>query len=197
MVVAGCTGSGKTRWTMKLMKNLSNMYDKPVKTILYCYGIWQDLFEEVQKIPGVELVEGLPPKERLAEMEDALIVLDDLIHRVVADPEMELLFTQKCHHQKLSVVLLTQNVFQQGKHARTISLNTWYTILFENARDRQQIATLGRQLFPGKTAGFLQAYDDAVSEPYGYLVVDTAPQSRYRLRTHVFPDEDPVVYVLR
>ena len=197
MVIAGCTGAGKTRWTLRLLKNLGHMYDVPPRRVLYCYGIWQDLYEDIQRLPSVDMIEGLPSKEMLEGMENTLVILDDLVHRVIGDPEMELLFTQKCHHQKLSVIMLTQNVFQQGKHARTITLNTWYLVLFENARDRQQVATLGRQLFPGKHKGFMEAYDDATSEPYGYLVIDTAPQSRYRLRTHVFPGEDPVVYALR
>ena len=196
MTVVGCTGSGKTMWTLRLLKNLPRMYDVPPAGVLYCYGIWQDLYEDIQNLPGVEMVEGLPSKETLEGMENTLIVLDDLVHRVVADPEMEVLFTQKCHHQKLSVIMLTQNAFQSGKHARTITLNNWYMVLFENVRDRQQVASLGRQLFPGKQKGFMKAYDDATSEPYGYLVIDTSPQSRYRLRTRVFPGEDPVVYTL-
>ena len=41
------------------------------------------------------------------------------------------------------------------------------------------------------------AFADATSLPFGYLVVDMSPHSEdtYRLRTHVFPGEDPIVYV--
>ena len=63
-----------------------------------------------------------------------LIVIDDLMHRVVEDKEMELLFTQGTHHKCVSVILITQNLYPRGKHARTIALNTWYLVLMKNLR---------------------------------------------------------------
>ena len=45
---------------------------------------------------------------------------------------------------------------------------------------------LGRQLYPVKSKGFLQAYEDALnSDKYGYFVVDMGPYAdgRYRLKT--------------
>ena len=66
-------------------------------------------------------------------------------------------------------------------------------------RDVSQVGILGRQLYPGKTKGFLKAYEDALSVgKHGYFVVDICPhaQDQYRLRTRVFPGEDPIVYRL-
>ena len=40
-----------------------------------------------------------------------LIVIDDLVHRVVEDKQMELLFTQGTHHKCVSVILITQNLY--------------------------------------------------------------------------------------
>lgn len=110
---------------------------------------------------------------------------------------MELLFTQGCHHRRLSVLFLTQNLYVQGSRSRTIALNTTYLVLMKNVRDVSQIATLGRQLYPGKSKVLMQAFEDATATPYGYLVVDMSPHSEdtYRLRTHVFPSQDPVIYV--
>ena len=118
------------------------------------------------------------------------------MHRVVQDKEMELLFTQGTHHRCVSVILISQNLYPGGKHARTIALNTWYTILMKNLRDVSQVGILGRQLYPGRGKAFLKAYEDAVGSKEGYLIVDTSPHGddRYRLRSRVFPGQDPLVY---
>ena len=66
-----------------------------------------------------------------------------------------------------------------------------------NLRAASQISHLGRQLYPGKASMLEEVYRDCTQEPYTYLVIDLAPESddKYRLRTRVFPGEDPVVYI--
>ena len=70
-------------------------------------------------------------------------------------------------------------------------------MMMKNVRDVSQVASLGRQLFPGRSKILTSAFADATSLPFGYLVVDMSPDSEdtYRLRTCVFPGEDPIVYV--
>ena len=200
--VVGCTGSGKTYWTYRLLQSLSGMFHDPPHTILYCYGVWQRLYDDMENnIPNFILHDGLPTPTMLNEIssngQHNLIIIDDLIDQMVKSPEMELLMTQGCHHKNFSVIYLTQNLFQSGKNARTIALNTWYLVLFRNLRDVSQISHLGKQLYPGKTGILKEAYDDATKEPYGYLVIDSSPHTnpKYRLRTRIFPNEDPIVYV--
>ena len=62
-----------------------------------------------------------------------------------------------------------------------------------NYRNVQQVEVLGRQL--GKGSLLKEAYLDAISKPYGYLVVDLNPRvsDAIQLRTNIFPDEQPVV----
>lgn len=202
MCISGQTGSGKTTWLYRFLKHLPLMYSRdPPTQILYCYGIYQPLFEDMEReLPNFRAKHGLPTEEEIetytADRQHKLIVIDDLMHEVIRTKEMELLFTQKTHHLSVSVILITQNLFPQGKHARTIALNTWYMVLMKNVRDTSQVGVLGRQLFPGKVKGFLEAYRDGLTE--GYFVVDLSPHAddRYRLRTRVFPGEDPIIYQL-
>ena len=113
------------------------MYSRdPPSQILYCYGIYQPLFDDMERdIPNFTSRQGLPSVEELDEFtmdrRHKLIVIDDLMHRVVQNKEMELLFTQGTHHRCVSVILITQNLYPGGKHARTIALNTWYMVLIE------------------------------------------------------------------
>ena len=203
--ISGQTGSGKTQWKYKFLTNINDMYSKdPPTKILYCYGIHQDLFEQMERsVPHFYSKQGLPTVEELDEFtrdkRHKLIIIDDLMHEVMQNKDMELLFTQGTHHKCVSLILITQNLYPGGKHARTIALNTWYMVLMKNLRDVSQVSILGRQLYPGKSKGFLQAYEDALnSEKYGYFVVDMSPhaEDRYRLRTRIFPQEDPIIYRL-
>ena len=203
--ISGTTGSGKTQWVYKLLKNAKGMFvQDPPETILYCYGVWQDLFEDMEeKVPGITFHEGLPNSDTLNDIstngKHNIIVIDDLAHQLVKSSEMEVLFTQGCHHKKFSVIYITQNMFQKGQNARTITLNTWYNVVFRNLRDASQVNVLGRQMFPGRPKILQEAYENATGRPYGYLVIDNSPHSdsKYRLRTRVFPPEDPLVYIPR
>lgn len=88
------------------------------------------------------------------------------MHRVVRDVDMELLFTQGCHHRRLSVLFLTQNVYVQGTRSRTITLNTTYLVLMKNVQDVSQITTLAKQLYPGRSKALTVTHADATSMPY-------------------------------
>lgn len=59
---------------------------------------------------------------------------------------------------------------------------------------------LGAQLFPGTALRhFLEAYEDATAEPFGYLLIDMHPTTKQqmRLKTHIYPGELCVVYMPR
>ena len=198
----GSTGSGKTRWVYRLMRHLPEMFEgAQIDKILYCYGVYQSLFDEMkQTVLNIEFQEGIPSRqdiEILAEGQNhCLLVLDDLMSQVVASETMQELFCQFCHHKNISVVYLTQNLYQGGKCARTIALNTSALVLMKSMRNASQIRCLATQIYPGNIRFMLDAYKDAMKQPYGYLVLDMSPAADdiYRLRTHIFPDEDTVIY---
>ena len=179
------------------------MFTQPPIKILYCYGVYQDLYDVMEKeIPIIEFHEGLPSQEDITELSGrhSVVVLDDLMSQVVNNKDAELLFTQGAHHKKMTVIFISQNLFSQGKCARTIALNTHYLVLFRNFRDSSQIVHLGQQLYPQKHwHGFVEAYGDATRHAYGYLLIDMSPHSYAdsRLRTRIFPGENTVVYAVK
>ena len=94
---------------------------------------------------------------------------------------------------------LTQNLFPPGERSRTISLNSHVLVVFRNPRDSLGVSTLARQMFPKHTGYLLDAFHDATSRPYGYLVIDChqlTPENM-RLRTSILPEERQIVYVKR
>ena len=191
-LVAGPTGSGKTRFVFRLIENARTTIDPPPRRIVYCYGEYQKLFD---KYPRVNFHRGLPDLEDFDGKEPVLLVIDDLMNET--DESVANLFTKGSHHRNVSVVFLVQNLFHKNKHVRTISLNAHYMVLFKNPRDASQFASLARQMYPNRSAFAVEAYKDATREPYSYLLVDLRGEQDedLRLRTNIFPGETQYVYV--
>ena len=102
------------------------------------------------------------------------------------------LFTKGSHHRNLSIIYIVQNLFHQGKGNWSVSLNNHYLVLFKNPRDKLQILTLAKQMYPSETAWFIKESEEAVWRPHGYLFVHLRPitPDRCRLRTNVLPGKE-------
>ena len=107
------------------------------------------------------------------------------------DKRISDLFPKGSHHRNLSIIYIVQNIFHQGKEMRNISLNAHYIVLFKSPRDKQQISMLARQINPGKVQEFMRSYEDAMSRPHGYLMLDLKPTTsdQDRLKTNILPGE--------
>ena len=109
------------------------------KRILFCYAVYQTAYEELRnEVDHIQFHEGLPDIQMINDFSDDqhnLIVLDDMMKEVLNTRSIEKLFTVGSHHKGLSVYFISQNLFEGGKHARTISLNTEYNVVFKNPRD--------------------------------------------------------------
>ena len=144
-VVAGPTGCGKTAWTLRLIDNVREKIEPVPSRIWYYYGEHQPVFNNY---PQVHFEEGLPQlnDEVFDGREPTMIVVDDHmsdVNQLVAD-----IFTKISHHRNISVLHLTQNLFDKNKYARTISLNSHFLVLFKNCRDVGQFALFARQMYP-------------------------------------------------
>jgi len=93
------------------------------------------------------------------------------------------IFTKISNHRIISILHLTQNMFDKNKFARTISLNAHYLVLFQNPRYTNQFATLARQVYPNDSRFAAEAYADATSVPYNYLLVDIKPEPNKMIGT--------------
>ena len=202
-MICGQSGAGKSVHVFNILKHMQIMFGNnlPQKVKIY-YGIWQPLYDEIMKsIPDISFQKDLPSLEDLNEFTDpklhTLCILDDVMTTAVDSEVVELIFTRISHHRNLSCLYLAQNIFATGKRARTISLNTKYIHLFSSPRDQLQVKYLGRQLFPEKSQALVEAYQDCMMEPYGYLIIDLTVHTEYahRLRTKIFPQENTIVYV--
>jgi hypothetical protein len=193
------SGTGKTTLLYKMLKARNELFTAPPEKIMYCHGVWQKMFESMERDLPIEFMDGLPSKEMIEQFSDGVsrcIVLDDLMSDVVGSLEMQHMFTRGSHHNNLTIIYLNQNMYCQGKFSRTLSLNTQYMFILKCPRDVTQLSVLGRQIGVGRS--LTEAYTDIMNtRPYGYLVVDLSPHNEdgYKLKTNIFPDEDTIIYI--
>ena len=195
-IISGATGTGKSQWIMKLIKNANQIIVEPPQHIMYCYSeINPDILR--LKGEGVEIFHGIPTKEQIeGKPKNLLLILDDLAGDIDAK-FLESLYTKYSHHLNVSVFTVVQNLFTPKiKIAR---VNCHYICLMKNPQGLLQIRTLASQLFPGGLSRyFLESYHDAVEQhAYGYLLINMKPNtnSDYRLMTNIFPGETPIMYL--
>jgi len=179
LLIAGPSGSGKTMFTTKLLLENGDLFQEPPKSIHYCYGSWQDGFKELKK-GGVKFHEGIPDSEQLPRWfpRGGVLVLDDLMDEGGNDKRVLDLFTKHSHHRNITVIYLCQDLFPNGKFAKTISRNAYYIAAFKNPRDQLGIRNLLPQSFPTRWQEVLDAFRQVIDRPYGYMLLDLHPASQ-------------------
>jgi hypothetical protein len=198
-MLCGPTGCGKTVFVKNFLKHIDRMSDTRFERVIVYYTEWQTSYKELGK--DIEFREGLPQSsDYTADPRPKLLILDDLMRESSSTNAIVNLFTKGSHHNNLSVIFITQNIFHQGRGQRDISLNSQYMVVFRNLRDRTQILHLSRQLCPENPRFLQEAYWDATSRPFGYLFLDLKQDTvdNCRFRTCIFPDDEyHYVYVPR
>ena len=194
------TMAGKSTLVYDILKKRKQLFDRAVGKIYYIFGVWTDMYNEMQQYFGKDIVflPDIPSQEDMKEWctkeksKSICIVFDD--HMTSHLPAT--LATMYAHHYNCVFINISQNVFHQTKEHRTISLNLQYMLLGRMKRDKSQVVVLARQLYPHNPKVFLEAYEDAVSEPFQYLRVDVHPHTdgRLMLSSH-FLEPYPIIYL--
>lgn len=199
--ISGTTGAGKSTLAYKLLKHKDKMFATPPVKVLWCYAVDQPLYSKIRdEMPFVTFYQGIPTVDMIEEFSDGnqnCILIDDQMDRVAGNGDIARLFSVGSHHRKLLVIYINQNLFR--KNTRDIALSTHYQILMKNPRDLAQITYFARQVFPGQTKEFMDAYRDCMkSEEVPYLVVNLSPFGREeeRIRTNILPNQTTVLYNL-
>jgi len=123
------------------------------------------------------------------------VILDDLLNDVYSKQVCKLL-KKSSHHRNICVILITQNLFHQGRFCRDISLTAKYLVLLKDVRDKNQFMFLARQVYPENRNSLFKASLDATRRSHGFLLLDLSQDSndRLRFRTDIFPTEQTIVY---
>jgi hypothetical protein len=193
-IVVGATGSGKTQLVKKLISHRNELIIPEPQTVLYCYGELNETVLEHKK-KGIEIYNGIPDVEHIKSLQKPLLlIIDDLMLEI--DPSyLDMLFTRGSHNWNTSIIFVTQSLF--GKNIRTARANSHYLILMRNPQAKQNVRTIGSQMFPGKLNYFMESFEDATTKPFSYLLIDSHPNTNdnERLMTNIFPGEHQVIYL--
>jgi len=200
-ILAGPSQSGKTTFTVNLLRNIATLFEKPTcaSNVVFFYKQWQTAYENlktdgivhrwVNKIPSDELMRQYT---MTAHETGSVIIIDDFAQQLNKDTiEM---FTVSAHHTNSVVILLTQNIFSKNVVFREISLNCSYVAMFKNPRDSSQINHYAKQFAPGRGQYVIEAFHEATKKPYSYLFFDNhqlTPEI-LRVRARILPSEQPM-----
>ena len=201
--ISGPSGSGKTEFVRRMIEYREDLFQTIPNKVVWCYKEWQNTYALLQESYSsyITFIQGIPENDDdlvFDVTKPHLIVFDDMMGEK-DEEKIKLWFTRKGHHRNASIVYITQNMFQQSKVNRTISLNAHYMILFQNTRDKGQIKILANQI---QLPHLMASYRDAISKPHGYLLIDFHPKTPdiLRLRSDIFyrwltrDERGPTVY---
>jgi hypothetical protein len=199
-LLAGPSQSGKTSVVFNILRDRQSLFDVPTNNIFYFYQHWQPSFEIFRKeglvtewlceLPTIQVLE-----EKTAPFKDAegsIVVIDDFMGQLNED--ISSLFTFLCHSNRVSVFLMTQNVFAKNPVFRTISLNSQYVFIFKNSRDSSQITNYAKQFSPGDTDWVVDSFRECTRAAFSYLLFDhhQTQEEEIRVRSHILVQQWPM-----
>lgn len=203
IVISGPSGSGKSTVAFSLIRERDKFFRSEARQKVFYHippqhsiYIPPDLLSD----PLFHVREGYPTVDDMTE--PCICVIDDFGQDL--DPIVADIFTKYCHHRGISILLLVHNIFLKDKKQifRLISLNANLVFLLSSKRDLAQLRAFGKQIAPTNSAGFLEAYQDAMKmRNHGYLCVDFSQKSKeeLKLRTRIFfddPEPRNIVYIV-
>lgn len=189
IIICGPTQCGKTSFTCSLIKNSDSIFGSAIEEIVYCTPTQVD--NEISLDRRVTWMDSVPDLSFFKDNKNRILVLDDMMTQ--QDQGFVDLFTRISHHNNVTVIFITQNIFSNKRGSRDMSLNAHYIVFFKNPRDKNQINFLARQIFPEHPKLMQECYQDATQNPHGYLLIDLTQTTKddYRLRTKIFPADSP------
>ncbi len=199
LVIAGPSQSGKSTWVCDLIEHAERLIDTKINKVIWFYGEMSDTIIYLHAAYGsfVETVKGLPTTFDDYLKPGTLIVLDDLYAEAGSSHAVAKLFTRQSHHRKVGVILITQNIFSEGRQRKTITKSAHYWVLFNNPLDRSVAYSLGLKIMPQDVKTFMQIYNAATNKPHGMLFIDgtqdIVPEARFR--SDIFNPKFQLVYI--
>ena len=194
LIVAGGSGSGKTEFVKQLVNE--RFYSEPIENIIYCYP---DYLTEVPTEFDVQVqyYVGLPDTSYLAGIPNgSLLILDDMMIECSKCEDIVKLFSVVARKRRINVILITQNIYQQGKHFRNIRLNATGVVLFRFRAAKDVNLRMIKDLNLSKHISRSQL-DAALSERYKYIFIDIHPDRQYDfgcIRSNIFDKYIPTFY---
>ena len=186
--LAGSSGSGKTNFSLNIVKNSKRLFDQSPTRVIIIYKVFQEIYNSFSKVlPTSYFTEDEVNLEDLTETnkERLLFICDDLYFSKKLN-EIAEHFLIKGRHRNTSWIVLTQSLFNQPA-LKNISRNSTHLTMFKNVR-LSEPHILFSQIRPKSSKVLQEIYSLATKEPFGYLDIDlsqTCPDNM-RYKTDIF-----------
>ena len=186
MFLSGTSQSGKTTFAGKVLSK--ELFKEEIKSVVYYHPDYLetapvDWHNELKM--SVSYQTGLPSMEDLCRLEEgSCVVIDDLYEECVNSKSIDYLFRVLSGKKRISVMIMSQRYFAQGRYGMNIRNNVNYTVLLRNVDSRinKKIATLLNVQKQFQSITF-------ATKEYPYVLIDNSPQalrSGYRVYEDIF-----------
>ena len=166
-IISGPSGSCKSSICINCCK-ISSRLQGPRLTVAFLGATESRTLSPLDVGKRLQFQEGVPDNFANDGNKPYLIILDDPIKEAYSGAVCKR-FTKRSHRRN-SVILITQNLFHQGNHCRTISLKAKYIVLLKNTGGKNQFPYLARKGYPEDSAGLYKACLEATEKPHGCLM---------------------------
>ena len=190
-IFSGSSQSGKTYMIGEMLKYQNDIFSSQFDFVKYYYPTFLDEapvnYHEFIDTP-ISYTAGFPTKsEVLSYPKNTLMIIDDQSDTAVKSDLVSQIFKVISGKKSLSIILVTQNYFMQGKHSREIRNSCNYVGLFRNCCD-DLLNSRVAQAFGLKAAYAAAEKDLFHCEVYPFIFIDQTQKgqiSQYRLYTKI------------
>jgi hypothetical protein len=201
LMLVGPSRSGKTSWLLNCLQNADVLFTtKPAYTIFY-YGAWQDIYDQMNKLGLVQEWKNECPQrdyietvaERYKSIGGVCVIIDDLL--TTMNKDMAELFLVVSHHSNVTVFFLSQALFFDDRHFRSMKGSVNYVVLFKNPNTHKQVTSFFGDIRPRTKDALTKTYEKVTKKPYSYLLCDLHQETpeEVQFRTNIFPHEGGVI----
>ena len=175
LVLAGPSGSGKSKFLFDLLDNLDSCTEPKIEKVIFIYGVYQEVYKNYPNIHFTDNLEYMKARP----CENTLLILDDCMSQVKDSTVLEQLFTRG-RHENISVILVLQSMFYKGSVLKTVRDNATYMAITNHIQDQTRLYTFSSQLELKNSTYFIDSYMDAMKTRFNYLFIDLHPKSQLR-----------------
>ena len=196
LIVAGGSGSGKSYFVKQLVEK--SHFESPFDHISYVYPDYLDECPtEFDVDQNIESLAGLPDKSYFTALKpNSLVILDDLMVEASKCEDLTKLFTVIARKKNISIILIVQNIYQQGRQFRNIRLNATGIVLFKFYGGLDSNYRLLRDLGMSSLVP-KETFDSIYADRYKYIYLDLHPNRQYEFssaRGNIFDKNYSIFY---
>ncbi len=203
IVIAGASQSGKSNLMRDILLHARDLFQTEPTVCYLVFSHWQKIYDEIRQKWKERIIfnDKVPEEQELQntmrEHEHGIFIADDKGEEIEKNSFFRNLLCRLGHHCRMSSICLVQDATFSSKTSSILRKNFHVSIVMRSPQERGFVRSLAMQT--GDYHCLMEAYDDAVRRPYGYIVIDYHPAGdpEFKYRTNIIPHENNLCIVYR